>query len=157
MKIYIDCHEHPKKINDILYTFDILGVPYERKRLETGDYVMAEDAGSTELHTVIDRKGGGLDELSNNLGIDRERFHKELKRAVDSNIHLVILIADERRTCLEDVADWEPYFKAPNRTMTGEMLLSLMKNAIRKYKGMVAFQFCRPEEMGTEIIRILSE
>lgn len=156
MQIIVDTREKKASVENILKRFNELGISYQRKKLDTGDYVNSEDENSNQLHIVIDRKGGGLDELAYNLGVDRVRFHKELKRAKDNHIHLIILIADENRTTLDDVLDWEPAFKTPKRTMNGQMLLSLIQQAILYYGEAVYFQFCKPEQMADEIIRILS-
>lgn len=156
MEIYFDSREKMAHIQNILKRFDELGVTYERKALETGDYIKKEDAGSDKLHTVIERKGGGLDELSYNLCSDRIRFHKELKRACDSNIRLIILIADEHCTCLEDVLDWMPSFNAPIRRMNGKILYQLIQNTIELYHNTISYQFCKPDRMADEIVRFLS-
>lgn len=155
MEIYFDSREKMEHIQHILKRFDELGVTYERKALKTGDYIKKEDAGSDKPHIVIERKGG-LEELSYNFCSDRIRFRKELKRASDSNIRLIILIADEQRTCLEDVLDWMPSFNAPNRRMNGMILYKLIQNAIEQYKDAISFQFCKPDKMADEIIRFLS-
>lgn len=151
MKIYIDTREKKTAIKDILKRFDELGIDYEFKQLKTGDYMNVEDENSKELHIIIDRKSG-LDELAYNLGVDRVRFHKELKRAKDNHIHLIILIADEHRTTLNDVLDWKPCYS----TIDGKMLLRLMQQAILYYGEAVYFQFCKPDEMADEIVRTLS-
>ena len=156
MQIIVDTREKKNSITNILKRFNELGISYQRKKLDTGDYVNSEDENSNQLHIVIDRKGGGLDELAYNLGVDRVRFHKELKRAKDNHIHLIILIADENRTTLDDVLDWEPTFKTPKRIMNGQILLRLIQQAILYYGEAVHFQFCKSEQMADEIIRILS-
>ncbi len=67
--------------------FDRHGITYRVEKLDVGDYML--DGGSL----VIDRKSG-LQELSTNLtnAADNARFMREVRRAYNAGIKLVILI-----------------------------------------------------------------
>ena len=57
MQIIVDTREKKASVENILKRFSELGISYQRKKLDTGDYVNSEDENSNQLHIVIDRKG----------------------------------------------------------------------------------------------------
>jgi ERCC4-type nuclease len=96
MRIVIDTRE---QVNHwITDYFDARLIPYESKKLNYGDYSMmlpkceeygiAKDVYFTD-NIVIERKNS-LDELSNNLTKDRDRFVRELERAKGAKFILLI-------------------------------------------------------------------
>ena len=94
-KILADTRE---KDLHILNTFEKNNIPYERKSLRTGDYMIESDDGFIPAIT-IERKAS-IDELLQNLidrnSLDEEskvnRFHRELVRAEAQDIRVIILI-----------------------------------------------------------------
>ena len=93
-KILADTRE---KDLHILNTFEKNNIPYERKSLRTGDYMIESDGFIPKI--TIERKAS-IDELLQNLidrnSLDEEskvnRFHRELVRAEAQDIRVIILI-----------------------------------------------------------------
>ena len=95
LETMIVCVDSREKSNfHVLDTFDKYNVKYEKRKLDSGDYcayipadgvILKEDLWS---NIVIERKSG-LDELSQNLSKNRERFKREFARC-DKQIILMI-------------------------------------------------------------------
>lgn len=95
--IIIDTREKKMHIKEM---FDALGTHYERGKLSYGDYgikiVPNDILGNTEdiiFKVAVERKNG-LDEISNNLAKEKDRFHREMQRAKDEGAEMVIMIED---------------------------------------------------------------
>ena len=86
MKIIVDTREKPRAITQILAYFEENGIEYEKRKLDTGDY-MREDR--PEL--TVDRKQN-LGEVANNLTSDNGRFMREVRRASESGQKLIVLV-----------------------------------------------------------------
>ncbi|MBD5143289.1 MAG: hypothetical protein HDT22_06730 [Ruminococcus sp.] len=71
------CDTREQKNQHILSVFDTVGVKYERKKLDFGDYSFRVGEKSFELVCAVERKAS-IDELWNNTTQDRERFEKEI-------------------------------------------------------------------------------
>ena len=102
MDIQIDSREKPRAIKMILEEFDRQGVNHFVGKLPGGDYISLDNA-----RLAIDRKQD-LQELCGNVCQQHERFKRELVRAMQAGIRLVILIehGSDIRT-LEDVYFWQ--------------------------------------------------
>lgn len=125
--------------------FDRHGIPYIEKKLETGDYMIEGGAVS------IDRKRT-LDELSTNLTNpqDKKRFMREVKRAREHGIQLVVLCEHGGKIkCLQDVAGWQSEYSP----VTGRALLDRMYKLSVSYG--VRFEFCSKRSTGKRIVEIL--
>lgn len=85
MDIQIDSREKAKAIRKILKTFDDKGINHYTSKLFVGDYMSLDNP-----RLIIDRKQN-LQELCGNVCQQHERFRKELIRARDAGIKLVIL------------------------------------------------------------------
>ena len=158
MHIRIDTREHKREYERITAQFDALGVTYERKKVDEGDYMIPDNP-----HLVIERKKN-LQELCGNVTQQHERFQRELLRAKDKNIKMIILCEHGNGIeTLEDVFFWEnPRRKdhayrmvngKPKRATSGKQLYKSL-NTIRTRYG-VDFVFCEPEETGQKIIELL--
>lgn len=168
MHIIIDTREHEKERKRIEKQFDNLGVTYERRKLDTGDYMSPENPMIT-----IDRKKDLL-ELCGNVTQQHERFRRELERALHPKsgdpIKLIILCEhgeDIKR--LEDVYFWENPRRKPTEWImhdghpckvpknehatTGPQLYKSLCTIRDKYK--VDFYFCTKDKTGSEIVRLL--
>ncbi len=102
MDIQIDSREKTKAIKKIIKTFDEEGVKHFSSKLLVGDYMSLDNP-----RLIIDRKQN-LQELCGNVCQQHERFKRELLKAMDAGIQLVILVehgSDIR--CLEDVYFWQ--------------------------------------------------
>lgn len=166
MHIRIDTREHKREYERITAQFDALGVTYERKKVDEGDYVVPENP-----RLVIERKKN-LQELCSNVTHQHERFQKELMRAKTKEIKMIILCEHGNGIeSLEDVFFWENprrkdhayrmvngkpkwiYIPEPKRATSGVQLYKCL-NTIRSRYG-VEFVFCEPEETGQKIIELL--
>lgn len=165
MTIQADTREHAKEWERIRRQFDRLGVDYIRSKLWVGDYMSLDNP-----RLVIDRKKD-LQELIGNVTQQHERFRRELVRAQDKNISLVILCEHgEDIKSLIDIYFWDnPRLKITEwstrngrpckvqkypKATTGEALYRSLKTIESKYG--VTFHFCNKNNTGYEIMRILS-
>lgn len=165
MDIQIDSREKAKAIKRIIKTFDEEGVKHFSSKLLVGDYMSLDNP-----RLIIDRKQN-LQELCENVCQQHERFRRELVKAMDAGIQLVILVehgADIR--CLEDVYFWqnprkhEVRWKNVNGKKEKYVVSAKAVDGKQLYKSLctirdrynVRFEFCEKKDTGKEIIRILS-
>ena len=102
MDIQIDSREKARAIRKIIKTFDEQGIKHFSSKLLVGDYMSLDNP-----RLIIDRKQN-LQELCGNVCQQHERFKRELLKAMDAGIQLVILVehgADIKS--LEDVYFWK--------------------------------------------------
>ena len=145
------------------------GVILRRQKLITGDYILAPKVS-------VDTKQG-MSEVYGNIVHDHERFRAECIRAQEDGTQLYILIENEDgMTCLDDVERWinprldEYYSKysfvlaankrgknlsIPKPPPTNKQLIVMMTTMTQKYG--VRWVFCRPDQTGEMIIRLLTE
>lgn len=98
-KIIIDTRE--KNIDHIIKAFEKNNVPYEKRSLPIGDYIVEGPSGYVP-NVVIERKAS-IDEIISNL-LDtatkdengNNRFTRELIRAKKANKKFILLIEDEK-------------------------------------------------------------
>lgn len=149
MTILCDTREHGEQLYRITRQIKATGNDCRVKKLDTGDYQIDGLPG-----VVIDRKLD-LQELCGNICQQHERFQRELARARDQNIKLIILCEHGKGIkTLDDVKSWQnPRIKKSPRATTGEQLYKSMVTMIGRYG--VAFHFCEKTETGAEIIRLL--
>lgn len=95
-----DTREKTAKKTHIFEAFDRAGIEYIRTKLYVGDYALLNDQS-----LCIDVKQG-LSEVYSNLVQDHERFRRELIRALDAGIKLIVLVEEPKIRTLEDVQDW---------------------------------------------------
>lgn len=148
MQIIYDSREKPDAIRAILAEFERSGVEYIKQKLDVGDYINPERPG-----IVIDRKQS-LGELCTNLCSphDKGRFWRELKRAREQQIRLIVLCEHGHGIRkIEDVRNWKnPYGQVSGR--------DLMERIYRTHIGYgVEFLFCDKRETGKRIIELLGE
>lgn len=149
--ILVDTREHQSEWERIKAQFDKLGIKYDRSKLYVGDY----QAVNNSL-LVVDRKQS-LNELCSNVCQQHERFRKELIRAQDAGIKIVILCEHGNGIhCLEDVYFWvNPRIKYSKNALGGQRLFKIL-NTIKHRYG-VEFQFCTKNQTGKRIAEILQE
>ena len=144
--IIIDSRE--KKFEHIENYFKANDIPYEVKKLETGDYFNTENPSVT-----IDRKSN-LQEICSNLSKGQEnysRFVRECKRAFVSKMHFIVLIESEECSCTEDLKEWQSKFSKH----TGRWLVNEMFRLTMAYN--VDWRFCRKSETAERILEILND
>ena len=146
MKVIIDTRDKEHAIRGIVAYFDRHGIEWERRKLDTGDYMLE---GRPEL--VIDRKQS-LSELAHNLlSADRARFYREIRRAREQGIRLIILCEEgiSVRT-LADVQKWKPKYGK----VTGKALADAIYRLEIGYG--VPVVFCGKRSTGKRIVELLT-
>ena len=148
--ICCDTREKTAKKTHIFDAFDRSGIEYIRTKLYVGDYALLNDQS-----LCIDVKQG-LSEVYSNLVQDHERFRRELIRARDAWIKLIVLVEHgEGINSLEDVIFWEnPRREKSPKAINGDRLYKILQTVERKYG--CTFAFCDKRHTGEEIIRWLT-
>lgn len=166
MDIQIDSREKARAIRKIIKTFDKAGVKHFSSKLLVGDYMSLDNP-----RLIIDRKQN-LQELCGNVCQQHERFKKELLKAIDAGIQLVILVEHGPDiNSLEDVYFWknprkhEIRWKWENGKRVKYVVSAKAVDGNQLYKSLctiqdrynVKFSFCEKKDTGKEIIRILRD
>lgn len=128
----------PKQLNKA-------GIEYRVQKLDVGDYML--EGGQIS----VDRKQN-LEELSKNLmnPADKQRFFRELRRASDRKLKLIVLIEHGGRYHkVKDVAAW----KSKYSPVTGQSLLRAMYKAHVAYG--VEFEFCSKRSTVKKLMELL--
>ena len=164
MDIQIDSREKAKAIQKILKEFDSQGVRYFSSKLLVGDYMNLDNP-----RLIIDRKQN-LQELCGNVCQQHERFKKELIRAIEAGLQLIILIEHGNDIkSLEDVYFWQNPRKHEIRwkTVNGQKIKTVVSakavDGEQLYKSLctirdrynVRFEFCNKNETGKRIMELL--
>ena len=149
MVIQLDSREKTHAIKRILETFDSENVKWFVSKLPVGDYISLDNPRLT-----VDRKQNLL-EVVQNVCQGHDRFVRELKRANEYGIKLVVLIEHSHRIKrLEDVVHWKnPRLAISPLAVSGERLYKIMCSLRDKYG--VEWQFCDKQHTGRRIIQIL--
>jgi len=145
-KFYFDSRE--RKNDHIKDYFDRHGIEWEVKALSCGDYQLADNP-----NLVIERKMS-LEEISRNLlnAKDSSRFWREVRRAHEHGIQLVVLIESGRTVkTINEVVKWKSHYSP----VTGRRLIDEMIRCEMAYG--VQWAFCDRRSTARRIIEILSE
>lgn len=145
MRIIVDTRE--KKHAHILRYFMKHDIEFVERKLDVADYQIE---GMDRI--VVDRKQN-LDELAKNLmnKTDHSRFWKEVRRANEHGIKLIILCehgGDVRS--IPDVANWHSKYSP----VSGRALMEEIYRVHIAYG--VEFQFCNKRSTGKKILELLS-
>lgn len=143
MVIYADTRQksgkHEKKHSQI----ESLGYELVHKKLDVGDYMID---GNDFLS--VDTKQN-LGELYNNLLNDTGRFMREVRRAHESGIKLIVLTEQGNIKNIDDIAKWTNKFgKAPGSVLRDRVLRV-------HYAYGVEFLFCDKRVTGKKIVELL--
>lgn len=144
MKIIVDTRE--KKHSHILKYFALHDIDFEEKKLDVADYKIE---GNDSL--VVDRKQN-LDELARNLmnRADHSRFWKEVRRARESGIKLIVLCEHGGQIkSISDVSQW----KSKYSPVSGRALMEEIYRVHIAYG--VDFIFCSKRSTGKRILELL--
>lgn len=160
MQIQIDSREKAKAITKIINEFELRHIDYYISKLWVGDYMSLDNP-----RLIIDRKQN-LTELCSNVCQQHERFKKELARAQEAHIQLIILVEHGKGIAkLEDVIWWKnprsekrvqingKWTTIETKAMKGEVLYKILSTLKRKYG--VRFEFCNKNDTGRKIIELL--
>lgn len=124
------------------------GIAVVRSKLVVGDYTLP-----TDQSVCIDTKAGLL-EVCGNVTQQHRRFVEELELAKQLGIQLIILVEENGIRTLEDVNRWSnPRLRFSPKATTGETLYKIL-SAMEQRHG-CQFLFCRKEEAGAKIVKIL--
>lgn len=149
MNIFVDTREKQRAIKKIVAEFEKQGVRYASTKLFVGDYQRADNS-----LLVIDRKQNLL-EVCTNVGQDRERFVRELKRAREMGVKIIFLVEHGKDVnSLEEVKKWQnPRLKDSPLALSGERLYKIL-SVLEKNYG-CEWHFCTKNETGAKIISLL--
>lgn len=152
MKIIVDSREHWTHPNStdthISDYFDRHGIEWEVRKLDVADYQI-----EGKPNIAVDRKQS-IQECATNLmnRSDSSRFWRELRRAHEQGIKLVILVESGRTVKnINDVVRWKSRFSG----VSGRRLLDEMIRA--EYAYGVVWKFCSKNSTGKRIIEILRD
>ena len=149
MTIQIDSREHKWELARIQRQLTALGCKTIVSKLYVGDYQSLDNP-----RLVIDRKKD-LQEICGNVTQQHERFQRELLRAQEAEIQLIILIehGDDIQS-LEDVYFWDnPRLSKSPKATTGKSLYRSLCTI--RYRYNVRFEFCTKRETGQKIMELL--
>lgn len=145
MIIYQDTRQQKGKHNNIENYFARKGIEVVNKKLDVGDYMLPDNPNIT-----IDTKYG-LEELAKNLTnkSDNARFMKEVRRAFESGVKLVILIEQRGIKGTQDLLKW----RSKHTGVSGIVMARQMFRLEMAYQ--VKFEYCDPSSTGKRIMEIL--
>lgn len=176
---WFDCHDvdllrAPLPVGDyILYT-DAVEDVIKRKMARGVALKKMDFMGSYKV--AVDTKRDIQEIVSNICGKQHGRFRDECRLAQDNGIQLYVLVENKDEIkCISDVFSWKnPRMHRYNKIAymhqigkwnhvvlpkakptSGEILAKAMLTMQEKYG--VKFLFCRPEEAGEHIIRLLTQ
>ena len=133
--------------------FEKMGIEVVRSKLLFGDYQNPQNPS-----IVIDTKKD-IQELIGDLTKDHERFRNELLLSKKCGAKLIILIEDEKVTCINDLYTWYNWRlkKSPKATKGSTLakMLYTIENNTEDYS--CQFIFTKKSECGAKIIELLSQ
>lgn len=141
------CDSREKKNEHVKAYFDRNGIEYVVRKLEVGDYMLDDDQT-----VAVDRKQN-LSELATNLmnRNDSARFWREVRRAHDSGIRLIVLCEHGGQIrSINDVPKWNSKYSP----VTGRRLIDEMVRCEMAYG--VTWLFCDKRSTGRRIVEILT-
>lgn len=160
MTIQIDSREKARAIKQIIAEFEKQNVKYFISKLYAGDYMNLDNP-----RVIIDRKQN-LSELCQNVCQGHDRFRRELIRAKENGIKLIILCEHGQGIeSLEDVIFWNNprgtirrnvdgvWQTITTKAVKGETLYKKLCTIERKYG--CTFEFCTKNETGARILELL--
>ena len=133
--------------------FEKMGIEVVRSKLLFGDYQNPQNPS-----IAIDTKKD-IQELIIDVTKDHERFKRELQLAKKCGAKLIILIEDEKVTCINDLYTWYNWRlkkspKATKGSTLAKMLYTIEHNT-EDYN--CQFLFVKKAECGAKIIELLSQ
>ena len=149
MTIQIDSREHKWELARIQRQLSSLGCKTIVSKLYVGDYQSLDNP-----RLVIDRKKD-LQELCGNVTQQHERFQRELIKAQEAGIRLIILIEHGNDIqSMEDVYFWDnPRLSESPKATTGKGLYRSLCTIRDRYN--VRFEFCTKHDTGRRIMELL--
>lgn len=163
----IECIRVPLPVGDYILSNDKVEDVLKRKE-KRGIPVKKMDLLGT-YDVCVDTKFS-CSELYSDLIQQHARFHDEVHLAMNNNIRLIILVENKDGIkTVDDMVKWKNpqmirwYAERRRASLSGKkvskppasnvQLIKIMHSMSRDYG--VEFRFCRPEEAGAEIVRLL--
>lgn len=145
MIVMLTCDSREKKNEHILRYFDRHGIDYEVRKLDVGDYMF--DGGAISVDTKR-----SIDELAANMlnPKDHARFLREVKRARQIGVNLVVLVESNKYKSIPDLAAWRSKYSG----ITGRALIDAVYKTHIAYG--VEFLFCPKISTARRILELLS-
>ena len=149
LTIQVDSREKARAIKRILGYFNDNKVNYYISKLWVGDYMSLDNP-----RLVIDRKQN-LAEVVSNVTQGHDRFRRELIRAKEAGIKLIILVEHSSLIkSIDDVEGWSnPRLLTSPAAMTGKTLAKVMRTLEERYG--CEFHFCAKTKTGEKILQLL--
>lgn len=144
MVIYADTRQKKDKHIRKHSQIEKAGFELQHKALKTGDYMIE---GNDRIS--VDTKAS-LNEVYSNIINDKSRFMKEVRRAREQNIKLIVLIEHGGIKSLQDVAKWNSKYG----NISGRELMERMYRIHIAYGA--EFLFCDKRVTGKKIIELLT-
>ena len=150
MTIQIDSREHKWELARIQRQLTSLGCKTIVSKLYVGDYQSLDNP-----RLIIARKKD-LQEICGNVTQQHERFQRELVRAQEAEIKLIILIEHGNDIqSLEDVYFWDnPRLLQSPKAINGKSLYKSLCTIRDRYN--VRFEFCTKHDTGRKIMELLN-
>lgn len=142
MTLYADTRQKQNKHLLKHKHIENLGYKLVSKKLDVGDYMF--ENGTVSVDTKQD-----LLEVCGNLFHDKKRFIREINRAKESKIKLIILVEEDGISKLNEVRYWSN----KNTSISGKELEKRMLFFRNKYN--IRFEFCNKKDTGKRIIELL--
>lgn len=149
MILYEDTRNKVGKHDNIKRYCEQHDIVLVRKKLDVGDYMLEGNEKVT-----IDTKMN-LAELAMDLGSDKSRFWREVKRAYYNGIRLYILVEDASIKSIKDVRSWVNPYQYLNCHLLGGYEIEKRITKCHISYG-VEFLFCHKNKTGAKIIEILT-
>lgn len=139
------CDTREKKNQHILSFFYKNNIPYEIKKINTGDYLNTEN-----IMVRVERKRSIHELLTNMCSQDKSRFWREIRRSQEEGIKFYILC--EHGGQYKSIKDVANYMDKYSR-VSGRELMERMYAAHIAYG--VEFIFCDKRSTGRKILELL--
>lgn len=149
MIIIHDTRDQTGKHNNVTDYLAAQGHTVIRSKMYVGDVALFEN----QLRCIDLKKD--LNEVAGNVCQQHDRFQREMLRAKELGIQLVILVEHGRGVrSIEDVERWvNPRLKKNPRATTGATLAKVMRTMQERYG--VRWEFTTKAECGKRIVEIL--
>lgn len=147
LRVIVDTRERPTAISEKRY--EQFGVPYERRKLDFGDYSAVLTLENGEEFSLCDKisveRKLGFQELCVCFTHDRERFKREFERAKEAGAKIYILLEN---------STWEAAYAGRYRSqMKSQALIASMLAWLARYRCQIIM--CKSETSGKLIGDIL--
>lgn len=149
MIIIHDTRDQTGKHNNVTDYLAAQGHTVIRSKMYVGDVALFEN----QLRCIDLKKD--LNEVAGNVCQQHDRFQREMLRAKELGIQLVILVEHGRGVrSIDDVEGWvNPRLKKNPRATTGATLAKVMRTMQERYD--VRWEFTTKAECGKRIVEIL--